>query len=237
MNEIKEARLKANLTQSAMAKLLNIPQRNIERWETDNVKPPDWTKALILEKLERIGELMQEQKLYEAHVLGFIYGYFQAVFEQTHSWESIPSDIHTLTDTQPIKAVLKLNKFAVQQGKEIDNDLLTVLFGQIEFLSDYHLIDEKTKFPEITEPEQVRFTLGMFQGQNYFNNRIANRLKAIKSNYFDYISQNEFTDTEAIKALTHYNSLKNFPVDRLAQIADYLNCSVDYLLGNEKTPK
>lgn len=51
---IKEARLKAGLTQQAMSDLLDIPKRSIENWEGGTRKPAEWAERLIIEKLESI---------------------------------------------------------------------------------------------------------------------------------------------------------------------------------------
>ena len=54
---IKEARLKAGLTQQKMSDLFGIPKRTIESWESDAAssrKCPEWAERLIVEKLERM---------------------------------------------------------------------------------------------------------------------------------------------------------------------------------------
>ena len=54
MSEIKEARLKAKLTQSEMSERLKIPKRTIEDWERGTRKPPEYVERLIIAELERI---------------------------------------------------------------------------------------------------------------------------------------------------------------------------------------
>ena len=51
MKEIKEARLKAGLTQQKMSELLEIPKRTIEEWEAGRRRCPGYTKKLILRDL------------------------------------------------------------------------------------------------------------------------------------------------------------------------------------------
>lgn len=51
---IKEARLKAGLTQARMSELLEIPKRTIGDWETGTRKPPAYVEKLIVRELERI---------------------------------------------------------------------------------------------------------------------------------------------------------------------------------------
>lgn len=53
---IKEARLKAGLTQVRMSELLEIPKRTIGDWETGTRKPPIYVEKLIVRELERIAE-------------------------------------------------------------------------------------------------------------------------------------------------------------------------------------
>lgn len=52
MKEIKEARLKAGLTQQKMSDLLEVPKRTIEEWEGGRRKCPKYTKKLILRDLK-----------------------------------------------------------------------------------------------------------------------------------------------------------------------------------------
>lgn len=54
MNRIKEARIRAGLTQEAMSKLMEIPKRSIENWEAGVRKPPAYVERFILKELEEI---------------------------------------------------------------------------------------------------------------------------------------------------------------------------------------
>lgn len=56
MNKIKEARLKAGLTQKSMGELMKIPKRTIGNWETGINEPPEWAERLILKELEEISK-------------------------------------------------------------------------------------------------------------------------------------------------------------------------------------
>lgn len=56
MNEFKEARLAAGLTQAAMAELMLIPKRSIENWESGQRKPPPYVKRWILKELREIAQ-------------------------------------------------------------------------------------------------------------------------------------------------------------------------------------
>ena len=51
MEKLKEARLKAGLTQQEMSDLLEIPKRTIEEWEGGRRRCPEYTKKLILRDL------------------------------------------------------------------------------------------------------------------------------------------------------------------------------------------
>lgn len=58
MNRIKEARLKAGLSQQKLSDWLGIPKRTIENWDAGISDPPNWAENLIVEKIERdSGEL------------------------------------------------------------------------------------------------------------------------------------------------------------------------------------
>jgi DNA-binding transcriptional regulator YiaG len=56
---IKEARVAAGLTQKEMSRIMGIPKRNIENWESENKSnPPAWAEKLILKELkEKAAEL------------------------------------------------------------------------------------------------------------------------------------------------------------------------------------
>lgn len=54
MNNLKEARLAANLTQKEVSNLLEIPQRTWENWDAGRTKPPAYVEKLIIEKLEAL---------------------------------------------------------------------------------------------------------------------------------------------------------------------------------------
>lgn len=53
---IKEARIKAGLTQQQMSDLLEIPKRSIENWESGSRKCPHYVENLIIKELLRIAE-------------------------------------------------------------------------------------------------------------------------------------------------------------------------------------
>lgn len=52
--KIKEARIKARLTQQQMSSMLGIPKRTIENWEAGTRRCPGYVEKLIIEKLEEI---------------------------------------------------------------------------------------------------------------------------------------------------------------------------------------
>ena len=54
LNDIKRARMLAGISQAQMSKLLDIPLRTIENWETGDRKPPAYVEKLVIEKLERM---------------------------------------------------------------------------------------------------------------------------------------------------------------------------------------
>lgn len=54
MESIKEARIKAGLSQAKMSEIFESPKRTIEEWDRGARKCPHWAELLILEKLERI---------------------------------------------------------------------------------------------------------------------------------------------------------------------------------------
>lgn len=53
---IKEARIKAGLTQRDMTTLLLVPYRTVQDWEANRRKPPIYVEKLIVEKLLQIAK-------------------------------------------------------------------------------------------------------------------------------------------------------------------------------------
>lgn len=49
---IKEARIKYNLTQQQLANMTGIPKRSIENWETGSRKCPEYVERMVVEALE-----------------------------------------------------------------------------------------------------------------------------------------------------------------------------------------
>ena len=54
MNEIKQARIEAGLTQAEMSSLMEIPKRTIEDWESGKRNPPPYVKRFVLNELKQI---------------------------------------------------------------------------------------------------------------------------------------------------------------------------------------
>lgn len=59
---IKEARIKAGLTQQAMSDIMKIPKKTIESWDSGTRKPPEYVERLVIQELERIGKTKEETK-------------------------------------------------------------------------------------------------------------------------------------------------------------------------------
>ena len=54
MNNLKEARKAAGLSQAEMSSMFEIPKRTIENWEAGLRNPPVYVEKLIVEKLMQI---------------------------------------------------------------------------------------------------------------------------------------------------------------------------------------
>ena len=54
INEIKQARQKAGLSQQKMSDITGIPKRTIEQWDTGKRSPSPWVTRLVVEELSRI---------------------------------------------------------------------------------------------------------------------------------------------------------------------------------------
>lgn len=56
MNKIKEKRIELGISQSKLSKLLDIPKRTIESWDSTKDKryPQPWIEKLVLEKMDSI---------------------------------------------------------------------------------------------------------------------------------------------------------------------------------------
>lgn len=51
VNLIKQARIKARLTQRQVSDILSIPLRTIENWESGKSTPPPYVETLVAEKI------------------------------------------------------------------------------------------------------------------------------------------------------------------------------------------
>lgn len=56
---IKDERLKANLTQNQMSKIMEIPIRTIQDWEAGKRKCPPYVERLVTEELKRISKNLE----------------------------------------------------------------------------------------------------------------------------------------------------------------------------------
>ena len=56
MKTIREARQAAGLSQQGVTDTLGIPRRTLQDWEAGKRTPPGWAEALVIEKLEKIGQ-------------------------------------------------------------------------------------------------------------------------------------------------------------------------------------
>ena len=54
MNNLKEARKAAGISQAEMSNMFEIPKRTIENWEAGLRNPPVYVEKLIVEKLMQI---------------------------------------------------------------------------------------------------------------------------------------------------------------------------------------
>lgn len=57
---IKEARIKAGLTQKDMTTLLLVPYRTVQDWEGGKHNPPAYVEKLIIEKLLQIAGIAEK---------------------------------------------------------------------------------------------------------------------------------------------------------------------------------
>lgn len=62
MNKIKMWRENALISQAEMSRLLEIPLRTIENWESGNRKPPKYVEKLVVEKLMDIAARTIEKR-------------------------------------------------------------------------------------------------------------------------------------------------------------------------------
>lgn len=54
MSKIKEARIRANISQAEMSSRMKIPKRTIEAWETGDRTPPEYVERLVVAELDRL---------------------------------------------------------------------------------------------------------------------------------------------------------------------------------------
>lgn len=58
---IKEKRLRAGISRAEMSRILDIPIRTLENWESGTNRPPEWAEKMIIEKLNEI-QLIHRKK-------------------------------------------------------------------------------------------------------------------------------------------------------------------------------
>ena len=51
--KLKVARKEINITQEGLAKMLEVPKRTIESWESGDRRPPDYVQRLIISEIKR----------------------------------------------------------------------------------------------------------------------------------------------------------------------------------------
>lgn len=81
---IRDIRLKANMTQKEFAEYFNIPQRTIENWEGVKRTPPEYVVELIKYKIEK--ERLGMLKLKEIQEGGEIGKTFEGTLEAVLEW-------------------------------------------------------------------------------------------------------------------------------------------------------
>lgn len=58
---IREARLKANMTQQEVSTMLEIPLRTLKGWELGQRVPPVYVEKLVVEKLQQVVKLSKAE--------------------------------------------------------------------------------------------------------------------------------------------------------------------------------
>lgn len=56
MSKIREARIKAGLSQAALSDRFEVPLRTLSHWENGDRKPPAWAEKLLVEAINRIAD-------------------------------------------------------------------------------------------------------------------------------------------------------------------------------------
>lgn len=219
-----------------MAKLFNIPLRNIQRWEAETVKPPEWAKELILNELERLAKQVEERQRLDAHILGYLYGYFESLFIDNRNWEAIPEPIHKLTDTDPIGALLKLMHGAQFKDIHPNRDLVAFLLSNAH-TEDYEDKDsDNIKFNNYPKGFFDCFQFARIQGQVRAAGGVMLCLNRKNRTIYDMLNDSGFTEEEVAKILTAKLNPATMTGEQLQQLADYLKCSVAYLKRETNNP-
>ncbi len=236
MNEIKELRLKAKLSQAKMSKLFNIPLRNIERWETGEANPTPWAKELIIKELERLVKKVEAKQNLDAKILGYLYGYIESLFVDNRNWEAIPDNIHALSDKDPIGALLKLMNGIKHYDIHPDQDFIALLMGYVNF-EDYEAKDsDKIKFNNYPTFFVDSFQFARIMGMNRSAGRIMLRLRDTNRNVYDMLQYSGFNEEEVIRILCGQLNPVNMTGEQLQKLADYLRCTPDYLRREVSIP-
>lgn len=228
MNEIKQARLKAGLTQSAMAKLLNIPQRNIERWETEAVKPPEWAKTLILNELGRIGEKMEENLMTTTYYLGILFGYLDRQFEVETNHSPINAALLDKTYREPLAYTMQLLHNAHRQQLKLDEPLITMIINEVNVSQDK---DDYGNSPllkrKLQVEEQGNFSIGHIKGRALIYSPIYKAFKATGKNLYTIANEYDISQADLLSVITGRVQLDDCPLELVEKCAKATNKSVD----------
>ena len=113
MSKIREARIKAGLTQQEMSDRFGIPKRTIENWEAEVRTPPGYVEALVVAELERIGQ-EHEGKYYLVNFDARMGGDFCEIYDEDLNFvrsvrgvTSVPGLARITKRTSPVSAFLE----------------------------------------------------------------------------------------------------------------------------------
>lgn len=145
MNNLKQARQQAGLTQAQMSELLEIPKRTIEDWDRGACKPPKYVEKLIIEKLSDIEKGKNNMNLHELPI-EFMTKEEAAQWLDNDEYKKYPEPEHiTLIDCVSAMEsgyneyeVRLMYDYWIRTKEQVDVPVLNFLYGCTDVRYDVH---------------------------------------------------------------------------------------------------
>ncbi len=224
---IREARIRAGLNQTQMAKLFDIPLRNVQRWEAETVKPPVWAEKLILQQLERIGDILEQNLMKTTYFLGALFGYLDRQFEEQTGRSPVTPVFRDNAFREPVTYTMNLLKQAHQRHLKLDEDLITMIINQIEVSTDKENYGYSPLFgKKFLVEEQGNFSVGNVKGKALIYSPIYKAFQATKRNLYALATEYNLDTSILIAVITGHTKIDSLSIEEAEKFAKAVNMNL-----------